>query len=76
VRVVRRRHAACRDFGIMENNMTVQEILISQIKPNSQNAKMHSAKQVRQIANSITVFGFTSPLLISDDGELIAGHGR
>jgi DNA modification methylase len=69
-------HAACRDLGIMENNMTVQEILISQIKPNSQNAKMHSAKQVRQIANSITVFGFTSPLLISEDGEILAGHGR
>ena len=49
---------------------------ISKIKPNSRNSKKHSAKQIRQIANSILAFGFTNPLLISEDGELIAGHGR
>ena len=49
---------------------------IGKIKPNSRNSKKHSAKQIRQIANSILAFGFTNPLLISEDGELIAGHGR
>ena len=49
---------------------------ISQIKPNSRNSKKHPARQIRQIANSILAFGFTNPLLISEDGELIAGHGR
>ena len=49
---------------------------ISQIKPNSRNARTHSAKQIRQIADSIVAFGFTNPLLVSEDGELIAGHGR
>ena len=56
--------------------MSVQDISISQIKPNPRNARTHSAKQIRQIANSIVAFGFTNPLLVSEDGELIAGHGR
>jgi DNA modification methylase len=59
-----------------EDNMSVQAISISQIKPNSRNSRTHSAKQIRQIANSILAFGFTNPLLASEDGELIAGHGR
>jgi DNA modification methylase len=63
-------------FGIKENSMSVQAISISRIKPNSRNSRTHSAKQIRQIANSIVAFGFTNPLTVSEDGELIAGHGR
>ena len=63
-------------FGIKEDSMSVQAIPISQVKPNSRNSRTHSAKQIRQIANSIVVFGFRNPLLVSEDGELIAGHGR
>jgi len=40
------------------------------------NARKHSKKQVRQIADSIQRFGFTNPVLVSDNGEIIAGHGR
>jgi DNA modification methylase len=36
----------------------------------------HSRKQIRQIAKSIERFGFTNPVLIDDDGMIIAGHGR
>jgi hypothetical protein len=56
--------------------MRVQQIAISHIKLNPRNARTHSAKQLRQIANSMVAFGFTNPLLVSEDGELIAGHGR
>lgn len=42
----------------------------------SGNARTHSKKQIAQIASSIERFGFTNPVLISDDGEIIAGHGR
>jgi DNA modification methylase len=31
---------------------------------------------VRQIADSIKRFGFTNPVLVSEQGEIIAGHGR
>ena len=63
-------------FGINANKLSVREILINQVKPNSHNLRTHSAKQIRQIANSIVAFGFRNPLLVSEDGELIAGHGR
>lgn len=46
------------------------------IGPYAGKARVRSKKQVRQIAASIQRFGFTSPVLISDDGEIIAGHGR
>jgi hypothetical protein len=52
------------------------ELSISRIKPDSRNARTHSAKQIRQIANSIVAFGFTNPLLVNEDCELIAGFGR
>jgi ParB-like chromosome segregation protein Spo0J len=49
---------------------------VSALKPYPCNARKHSKKQVVQIADSIRRFGFTNPVLISDDHEIIAGHGR
>jgi DNA modification methylase len=57
-------------------NVRVQALPISQIKLNRRNSRTHSAKQIRQIANSMVAFGFTNPLLVSEDGTLIAGEGR
>ena len=42
----------------------------------SGNARTHSKQQIKQIARSIETFGFTNPVLISDDDEIVAGHGR
>lgn len=49
---------------------------VAQLRPYARNARRHSKKQVRQIADSIRRFGFTNPVLIGDDLEIIAGHGR
>ena len=49
---------------------------ISTLRPYPNNARRHSKRQVRQIAESIRRFGFTNPVLVSDEGEIIAGHGR
>ncbi|WP_370032416.1 site-specific DNA-methyltransferase [Qipengyuania mesophila] len=49
---------------------------IASLRPYSRNARTHSKKQIKQIAASIERFGFTNPVLISDDGEIVAGHGR
>lgn len=46
------------------------------LHPYDRNARTHSAKQIKQIARSIERFGFTNPVLVSDDLEIIAGHGR
>jgi DNA modification methylase len=49
---------------------------IASLRPYARNARTHSKKQVKQIAASIERFGFANPVLVSDDGEIIAGHGR
>lgn len=49
---------------------------ITELKPYPGNARTHSRKQVKLIAASIERFGFTNPVLVSDNGEIIAGHGR
>jgi DNA modification methylase len=40
------------------------------------NPRTHSAKQIRQIADSIVEFGWTVPILIDRNGRVIVGHGR
>ena len=49
---------------------------IDRLVPYANNARTHSRKQVMQIADSIRRFGFTNPVLVADDGTIIAGHGR
>jgi ParB-like chromosome segregation protein Spo0J len=49
---------------------------ISELRLNPQNPRIHSAKQIRQIARSIQIFGFNVPILIDAKGNVIAGHGR
>jgi DNA modification methylase len=56
--------------------MAVDDIRLDKLRPHPRNARTHSRKQIRQIAESIRRFGFTNPVLIDDDGEIIAGHGR
>ncbi|WP_419636499.1 site-specific DNA-methyltransferase [Thiolapillus sp.] len=44
--------------------------------PYAKNARSHSPAQVSQIAASIAEFGFVNPILVGDDGVIVAGHGR
>ncbi len=46
------------------------------LRPYPRNARTHSKKQVKQIADSIERFGFTNPVLIDDSDMILAGHGR
>jgi DNA modification methylase len=54
----------------------VEPMPVASLRPHPGNARTHSRKQIRQIADSIRHFGFTNPVLIGEDGEIIAGHGR
>jgi DNA modification methylase len=46
------------------------------LKPYARNARTHSKRQLRQIAESIRSFGFNNPVLIDKESSIIAGHGR
>jgi DNA modification methylase len=49
---------------------------IAKLIPYARNARTHSAGQVDQIAASIREWGWTNPVLVGEDGTIIAGHGR
>lgn len=46
------------------------------LNPRATNPRTHSKKQIEQIAQAIRKFGFTNPVLIDQNGGVIAGHGR
>ncbi len=59
-----------------EPRLQVEYWPLDRLIPYARNARTHSAAQVAEIAGSIRAFGFSSPILISEGGDIIAGHGR
>ena len=57
-------------------NLVLSYEPISRLRLDPKNPRLHSRKQIRQIANSIASFGFNVPVLIDAEGTVIAGHGR
>ncbi|RXJ10439.1 nuclease [Lelliottia nimipressuralis] len=49
---------------------------LKELTPYARNARTHSGEQVAQLVASIEEFGWTNPVLIDENGEIIAGHGR
>jgi DNA modification methylase len=49
---------------------------IAKLVPYARNARTHSEEQVSQIAASIREWGWTNPILVTEKGSIIAGHGR
>ena len=49
---------------------------LGRLIPSPRNARTHSDAQVAEIAGSIRSFGFTNPVLVGEDGDVVAGHGR
>jgi DNA modification methylase len=68
------RSAECAGFSV--SSTVIEPMAVARLRPYAGNARTHSKKQIRQIADSIRRFGFTNPVLISDEDEIIAGHGR
>ena len=54
----------------------VEKWEIDKLIPYARNARTHSDEQVGQIAASIKEWGWTTPVLVDEQGGIIAGHGR
>jgi hypothetical protein len=61
-------------YGASRLAVRYEPIMALRLDP--QNPRLHSRKQVLQIANSIASFGFNVPVLIDAEQSVIAGHGR
>lgn len=49
---------------------------LDQLSPRRRNPRIHSDAQIKQLVRSIEHFGFTNPVLIDAERQIIAGHGR
>lgn len=49
---------------------------VTRLVPYERNAKKHDPKQVAKIAESIRMHGWTTRIVVEEDGTIIAGHGR
>jgi hypothetical protein len=54
----------------------VTRVPVADLIPYARNSRTHSESQVAQIAASIQEWGFTNPVIVDEDGVIIAGHGR
>src|SRR5436190_18634940 len=70
-RSISRRH--CSNHN---SNLKIVYRRIDTLRPDPANPRRHSKKQIRQIAESIKVFGFNVPILVDRHGKTICGHGR
>ena len=76
-RVSKLKTGAVADFLIdPKPRLSVVSAPIESLKLNPANPRLHSDKQVRQIARSIEVFGFIVHVLVDTQMQIIAGHGR
>jgi DNA modification methylase len=60
----------------MKGHLQVEYRPIESVTPYAQNARIHSDQQIDQIVKSILEVGFTTPILVDENGVVIAGHGR
>lgn len=60
----------------MANTLMVEYADLKSLKAYTNNAKTHNEKQLQALAASIRQFGFNNPVLIDENNEIIAGHGR
>tara|TARA_R110000803_G_scaffold36946_2_gene79564 strand:+ start:620 stop:1393 length:774 start_codon:yes stop_codon:yes gene_type:complete len=56
--------------------LSIEYKATKELIPYINNSRTHSEQQVQQVAASIKEFGFTNPLLVDEQGGIIAGHGR
>jgi DNA modification methylase len=60
----------------ISNALRLESWPVDRLIPSARNARTHSPAQVAEIAGSIRAFGFSNPILVSSEGDIIAGHGR
>ena len=58
------------------NKLLIEHVPVEQLRPDPRNPRLHSERQLKQIARSIDTFGFNVPVLADREGNLLAGHGR
>jgi DNA modification methylase len=64
------------EVGASTEVLQVEYWQLDRLIPSARNARTHTESQVAEIAGSIRAFGFSNPILVGEDGDIVAGHGR
>lgn len=64
------------DLSKQKSALSATQLPIHSLKPDPRNPRLHSTRQVNQIAQSIKTFGFNVPRLIDANNLILSGHGR
>lgn len=62
------------DTSILINGLAVTYRLAAALKPHSSNPRTHSSKQIGSIMKSMRAYRWTNPILIDEEGNVLAGH--
>src|ERR1700740_1874085 len=54
----------------------IEHWAIDRLIPHADNARIHSEADIDKLADSFRRWGWTNPVLVDENGELICGHGR
>jgi hypothetical protein len=65
-----------RNLAMSRPSLTIEYKSTAILRPDPKNPRVHSDKQIEQIARSIQGFGFNVPVLVDAGLRVIAGHGR
>jgi ParB-like chromosome segregation protein Spo0J len=57
-------------------HLSITYVPTASLKLNPKNPRLHTDKQIRQIARSVETFGFSVPIAVDLNLTVIAGHGR
>lgn len=66
----------------MDNNLSrkaqlnIEYRAIAELTPYAGNARKHPKSQIRKIAQSLSQFGWTNPIIVDGENTIICGHGR
>lgn len=55
--------------------MEITKINLDNLTPNSRNVRKHSERQMKEYVRSVTMFGQIRPLVVDEDGLILAGNG-
>ena len=56
--------------------LLIERLPLAALKLDPRSPRRHSDRKIRQIARSVKAFGFNVPILIDQNGKVVAGHGR
>jgi len=71
---VRRTKVAAKDSRT--HPIAMEWVNLRELKPDPTNARKHSRQQIRKLARDIQKNSFINPILITQDGNIVAGHAR